>query len=59
MTKLIANVGRYRAKLALIERDLVSGKNVVALPAALAQSLRQASKRRLDISAEIAGDVDL
>jgi len=45
--------------LALIERDLVSGKNVVALPAALAQSLGQASKRRLDISAEIAGDVDL
>jgi antitoxin PrlF len=45
--------------LALIERDLAGGKNVAALPAALAKSLRQAMKRRVDISEEIAGDVSL
>jgi antitoxin PrlF len=45
--------------LALLERDLVDGKNVTALPAALAKSLRQAKKRRLEISEEIVGDVNL
>lgn len=45
--------------LALIERDLAEGKNVTALPAALAKSLQQAKKRRVDISDEIEGDVSL
>jgi antitoxin PrlF len=45
--------------LALIERDLADGKNVTALPAALAKSLQQAKKRRVDISEEIVGDVSL
>ena len=45
--------------LALIERDLADGKNVTALPAALAKSLQQAKKRRVDISEEIIGDVSL
>jgi antitoxin PrlF len=45
--------------LALLERDLAEGKNVAALPAALAKSLQQAKKRRVDISEEIVGDVSL
>ena len=45
--------------LALLERDLVEGRNVTALPAALAKSLQQAKKRRVEISEEIAGDVSL
>ncbi len=45
--------------LALRERDLAEGKNGTALPAALAKSLRQAKKRRVDISEEIVGDVSL
>lgn len=45
--------------LGLIERDLAEGKNVTALPAALAKSLQQARKRRVDISEEIVGDVNL
>ena len=45
--------------LALIERDLAEGKNVTALPAALAKSMQQAKKRRVDISEEIVGDVSL
>lgn len=45
--------------LALLERDLARGKNVAALPAGLAKSLRQAKKRRLDLSEEIEGDVSL
>ena len=45
--------------LALFERDLAEGKNVTALPAALAKSLQQAKKRRVEISEEIVGDVSL
>ena len=45
--------------LALLERDLADGKNVMALPAALAKSLQQAKKRRVEISEEIVGDVSL
>jgi antitoxin PrlF len=45
--------------LALLERDLAEGKNVTALPAALAKSLQQAKKRRVEISEEIVGDVSL
>ena len=45
--------------LALLERDLAEGKNVSALPAGLAKSLQLAKKRRVEISAEIVGDVNL
>ena len=45
--------------LALIERDLAEGKNVMALPAALTKSLQEAKKRRVKISEEIVGDVSL
>lgn len=45
--------------LALIERDLIKGKNVAALPADLAKSMKQAMKRQLELSAEIEGEVDL
>ena len=45
--------------LALIERDIAAGKNVMALPPALAKSLQQARKRRVDVKDEIEGDVSL
>ena len=45
--------------LALIERDIAEGKNVTDLPAALARSLQQARKRRVDVAGEIEGDVSL
>lgn len=45
--------------LALLERDLVTGKNVTALPAGLAKSLKQALKRTIDLSDEIEGDASL
>ena len=45
--------------LALLERDLAEGKNVTALPVALAKGLQQAKKRRIEISDEIVGDVSL
>lgn len=45
--------------LALLERDLVKGKNVTALPAALAKSLNQALKRSVDLSEDIEDDVSL
>jgi antitoxin PrlF len=45
--------------LALLEHDLVEGKNVTVLPAALAKSLKQALKRPVDLSREIEGNVSL
>jgi len=45
--------------LALIERDLINGKNVAGLPADLAKSMKQAMKRQHDLSEEIEGEVDL
>ena len=45
--------------LALIEHDLIEGKNVTALPADLAKSMKRAIKRQLDLSEEIEGEVDL
>lgn len=45
--------------LALIERDLVEGKNIAVLPDALVESLQQAKQRRVDTSEEIEGDVSL
>ena len=45
--------------LALIEQDISKGKNVTALPAALAKSMKQALKRPVDLSEDIEGDVDL
>ncbi len=45
--------------LALIEQDLINGKNVAALPADLAKSMKRTIKRQLDLSEEIQGDVDL
>jgi antitoxin PrlF len=45
--------------LALIERDIAEGRNVAALPANLARSLKQAKQRRVDLSADIEGDVTL
>jgi antitoxin PrlF len=40
--------------LAMIERDIEEGKNITSLPAALVKRLRQAKKRRVDLSEEIA-----
>lgn len=45
--------------LALLERDLSEGKNVTALPDALAKSLQQALKHPVDLSEDIEGDVSL
>src|SRR5659263_780003 len=45
--------------LALLERDLETGKNVTALPAVLARSLQQALKHPIDLNEEIEGDVGL
>ena len=45
--------------LRLIEHDLIKGKNVAALPADLAKSMKQALKGQLDFSEEIEGEVDL
>jgi len=45
--------------LALLERDLVKGKNVTVLPAGLAKSLKQALKRPVDLSEDIEGVVNL
>ena len=45
--------------LALLARDMEAGKNIVGLPAGLAQSLQQVSKMPIDLSAPIDGDVDL
>lgn len=45
--------------LALLERDLTEGKNVTALPDALAKSLQQALKHPVDLSENIEGNVSL
>lgn len=45
--------------LALLERDIETGKNVTALPAGLARSLQQARKHPVDLNEEIEGDVSL
>ena len=45
--------------LALLERDLVMGKNVTAFPATLNSSLKQALKHPVDLSEDIKGDVNL
>lgn len=45
--------------LALLEKDIASGRHIAALPADLAQSLLSAIKRPADLSQEIHGDVAL
>lgn len=45
--------------LSLIERDLIKGKNIAALPSDLEKSMKQAMKRKVDLSTEIEGEVDL
>ena len=49
-------IGRF---LALIEHDIARGERVSRLPPALAKSLARALKRRIDLTAEIEGDVSL
>ena len=45
--------------LGLIENDMARGKNVTALPAHLAKSLKKALRTKVDLNAEITGDVSL
>ena len=45
--------------LVLIEKDIARGKNVSALPAHLAKSLKNALKTRIDLADDIKGDVSL
>ncbi len=45
--------------LALIESDVKRGKNVTALPAYLARSLKKALRARVDPTAQITGEVSL
>ena len=45
--------------LALIEKDIQSGKHLTSLPTNLAKSMLAASKRQVDLSANITGDVAL
>ena len=45
--------------LALLEKDIAAGQHVSALPADLAQSILRASKRSVDLSDDILGDVAL
>ena len=45
--------------LALIEHDISRGKNVTALPAHLAKSLKKALRTKVDQASEITGDVSL
>lgn len=45
--------------LALLEHDMVKGKNITVLPTALAESLKQALKHPVDLSEDIEGDVSL
>ena len=45
--------------LALLEKDIESGKRVTALPDKLARSMVKALKRRVDMHQEIEGDVAL
>ncbi len=45
--------------LALIEQDIQSGKHLTDLPAKLAKSMLAASKRAVDLNADIVGDVAL
>ncbi len=45
--------------LALIEQDIASGKNISALPAPLAKSLKKALRTRVDPAQEIEGDIRL
>ena len=45
--------------LALLEKDIASGRNISTLPADLARSMSPALKRPVDLSEEIEGDVEL
>jgi antitoxin PrlF len=45
--------------LALVEQDIVAGRNVTGLPAALTKSLKKALKTPVDLAEEIEGDVAL
>lgn len=45
--------------LALLESDIQSGRNVTALPKALARAMLAALKRPVDLSEQIEGDVAL
>ena len=45
--------------LALIEKDIARGKNVSALPANLAKSLKNALKTKIDLAEDIKGGVSL
>ncbi len=45
--------------LALLEKDIQSGRHVTVLPDDLARSMRAARRRRVDLNEDIAGDVAL
>ena len=45
--------------LEFLERDIVRGKNLSSLPPALARSLTQALRRRVDLAEKIEGEVSL
>ena len=45
--------------LALLEKDIASGRRVTALPEKLARSMVKALKRPVDLNQEIEGDVAL
>lgn len=45
--------------LALLEKDIASGRHISTLPADLAQSIMSAIKRPVDLSEDIQGDVAL
>ena len=45
--------------LALLEKDIASGRHISTLPADLAQSMMSALKRPVDLSEDIQGDVAL
>ena len=45
--------------LALLEKDIASGRHITALPKDLARSMLSAIKRPLDLSEEIEGEVAL
>ncbi len=45
--------------LALLEKDIASGRHISTLPADLAQSIMSAIKRPVDLSEDIHGDVAL
>ncbi len=45
--------------LALLEKDIAAGRHISTLPADLAQSMMSATKRPVDLSEDIHGDIAL